>query len=286
MNETSKHESASIGPVSLKAHGFSLIELLVVIAILSIVMGSAVRYIAVATKRSQIEQTKVDLSQEAREFVDEFERDIHQSGYPNCRMFSTGGGCTLTSDKISAGLVSVATTGVTFEGDVDGDGTVNSVSYRLVDSAGNYPPSGTCPCTIQRSQIGKVLGIAPLAQGPAQWSQELQNVVNSGAPVGGAIYGGGLNIAGNTAWGATNTAYYAAVATFKDYPVFSAYDQNGLPVTLPVDISTPAGQTAVTSIASVRLTLNLIGNATTGVDMQTNVRPVLTLVGSGRVNNN
>jgi prepilin-type N-terminal cleavage/methylation domain-containing protein len=266
--------------------GFSLIELLVVLAILSIVMGSAVRYISIATKRSLIEQTKVDLSQEAREFVDEFERDIHQSGYPNCRMFSSGAGCNLNSDKIAAGLVSVSNTSITFEGDVDGDGSVNSVSYQLIDQAGNSPPTGNCPCIIQRSQIPKALGTAPLAQGPPQWSQELQNVVNSGTPVGGAIYGGGLNIAGNTAWGATNTAYYAAVATFKDYPVFSAYDQSGLPVTLPVDISTPAGQTAVTSIASIRLTLNLIGNATTGVDMQTNVRPVLTLVGSGRVNNN
>ncbi|GAC1431435.1 MAG: hypothetical protein NVS1B11_11970 [Terriglobales bacterium] len=264
--------------------GFSLIELLIVILILSIVMGSAMRVITVATQRSQIEQSKVDLSQEAREFVDEFERDIHQSGYPNCKMFNTGAVCDLTQATIAAGLVSVSSTAITFEGDVDGDGTVNSVTYRLVDSAGNYPPAGTCPCTIERSQIPKAAGIAPLAQGPPHFSQELQNVVNSGQPAGGALYGGGLNIAGNTAWGSTNTAYYAAVATFKDFPVFSAYDQNGNNLALPLDIS--VSQATVKPIMSIRLTLNLLGDATTGVDLQTKTRQVMTLVGNGRINNN
>ena len=264
--------------------GFSLIELLIVILILSIVMGSAMRVITVATQRSQIEQTKVDLSQEAREFVDEFERDIHQSGYPNCKMFHTGAVCDLTQATIAAGLVSVSSTSITFEGDVDGDGSVNSVTYQLVDSANNSPPTGTCPCTIQRSQIPKVAGLLPLAQGPTHFSQELQNVVNSGTPVWPALYGGGLNIAGNTAWGSTNTAYYAAVATFKDFPVFSAYDQLGNNVALPADINlSPA---TVKSIASVRLTLNLLGDSTTGVDLQTKTRPVVTLVGNGRINNN
>ena len=264
--------------------GFSLIELLIVLTILTIVMGSVVQVISTATQRSQIEQTKVDLSQEAREFVDEFERDIHQSGYPNCKMFNAGAACDLTRATVAAGLVSVSNTAITFEGDVDGDGSVNSISYRIVDSANNYPPTGTCPCTIQRSQIPKVVGTQPMAQGPQQWSQELQNVVNSGNPVGGALYGGGLNIAGNTKWGGTNTAYYAAVATFKDFPVFSAYDQNGANLALPLDIS--VSQATVKPIASIRLTLNLLGDAVTGVDLASNVRPVLTLVGNGRVNNN
>ena len=267
-----------------RERGFSLIELLIVILILSVVMGSAIRVASTATQRSQIEQTKVDLSQEAREFVDEFERDIHQSGYPNCKMFNTGAVCDLRQATIAAGLVSVSSTSITFEGDVDGDGSVNSITYQLVDSANNSPPTGTCPCTIQRSQIPKVAGVLPLAQGPTHFSQELQNVVNSGTPVWPALYGGGLNIAGNTAWGATNTAFYAAVATFKDSPVFSAYDQLGNNVALPVDIN--ASPATVKSIASVRLTLNLLGDATTGVDLQTKTRPVMTLVGNGRINNN
>jgi hypothetical protein len=175
---------------------------------------------------------------------------------------------------------------VIFEGDVNGDGLVDSVQYRLVDSNNNFPPSTTCPCTMQRSEVSKVNGTAPLAQA-TNFTQELQNVVNSGVPASGQVYGNGLNIAGNVLFAngtLTNTQYYAAVTTFKDSPVFAAFDQNGAPVTLPADISTTAGQTTLASIRSVRLTLNLLGSATTGYDMKTLARPVTSLVGNGRVN--
>jgi prepilin-type N-terminal cleavage/methylation domain-containing protein len=286
--------------------GFSLIELVVVCALLTIVLGAVFNGIDLATQRSQAEMTKVDLTQEGREFIDEFERDLHQAGYPNCRMVSTAGvanNCPADysssaaypveqNSALAVGLVSVSNTQVIFEGDVDGDGDVDTVRYQLVDSAGNYPPAGTCPCTIRRSQMVKVNGTLPLAQ-PTTFSQELQNVVNSGVPGGIAQYGGGLPIAGNTAWGATNTAYYAAISTFKDYPVFQAYDQNGGIVQLPRDVNTPndtqiltCGVNSVSCIKSIRITINLLANATTGVDLKTNTRPVTTLVGNARLVNN
>jgi len=284
--------------------GFSLLELVIVCAILSIVLASVFSWVSVTIQRSQAEQTKVDLTQEGREFVDEFERDLHQAGYPNCRIVSTAGvpnNCPVDytvnptgakNSNVAVGLVSVSNTQIIFEGDVDGNGTVDEVIYRLVDSAKNYPPTGTCPCTIQRSQVAKVNGVMPLAQATA-FSQELNNVVNSGVPGGTLAYGGGLAITGNTKWGATNTAYYAAVTTFKDYPVFQAYDQNGNIIALPLDITTPAGVTALTCssasvscVKSIRLTINLLANATTGVDLQTNTRPVTTLVGNARLVNN
>ena len=102
-----------------------------------------------------------------------------------------------------------------------------------------------------------------------------------------------MAISGNTAWGATDTAYYAAISSFKDYPVFQAYDQSGNIVALPQDITTPAGTamlkcaaTSTSCVKSIRLTINLLANATTGVDMQTHVRPVMTLVGNARLVNN
>jgi prepilin-type N-terminal cleavage/methylation domain-containing protein len=283
--------------------GFSLLELVIVCAILSIVLGSVFSGIDLTTQRSQAEQTKVGLTQEGREFVDEFERDLHQAGYPNCRIVKTAGvanNCPADNSNpnvaqnsaVAVGLVSVSNTQVVFEGDVDGNGTVDTIWYRLLDSAGNYPPTGTCPCTIQRSQMAKVNGTLPLAQ-PTTFSQELQNVVNSGVPAGTAAYGGGLPIAGNTAWGASNTAFYAAVSSFKDYPVFQAYDQSGVIVPLPQDISTPAGSAylacpigTASCIKSIRLTINLLASAVTGVDLKTNVRPVTTLVGDARLVNN
>src|SRR5260370_20791044 len=207
--------------------GFSLLELVIVVAILTIVMAAVFNGVNLVTQRSQAEQVKVDLVQEGREFVDEFERDLHQAGYPNCRMVATElvvSNCDYTNanvannSKVAAGLVYVSSTKIIFEGDVDGDGGVDSVQYRLVDSAGNYPPSGTCPCTIQRSQVTKDVtnSTAPLSQTPS-FSQELQNVVNSGQPTGTAQYGGGLTIAGNTRWrGITNDAYYTTIISFHD----------------------------------------------------------------------
>ncbi len=284
--------------------GFSLLELVIVVAILTIVMAAVFNGVNLVTQRSQAEQVKVDLVQEGREFVDEFERDLHQAGYPNCRMVATAGATNCDyftntnvayNSKVAAGLVYVSSTKIIFEGDVDGDGGVDSVQYRLVDSAGNYPPSGTCPCTIQRSQVTKDVtnSTAPLSQTPS-FSQELQNVVNSGQPTGTAQYGGGLTIAGNTRWsGITNDAYYAAISSFKDYPVFQAYDQNGLIIPLPLSIANVAdwptltcASTSTSCVKSIRLTINLLANGVTGLDLKTNVRPVVTLVGDARLVNN
>ncbi len=285
--------------------GFSLVELMIVCAILAIVLASVVSGINTTVQRSQAEQTKVDLTQEGREFVDEFERDLHQAGYPNCRTVAAPGlGATpncpadnsnpteAMNSNVAVGLVYVSNIKIIFEGAIDGSGTVYSVQYRLVDSAGNFPPSTTCPCTIQRSEMPKVNGTMPLAQ-PTTFSQELQNVVNSGVPAGTAAYGNGLAISGNTAWGATDSAYYAAISTFKDYPVFQAYDQSGNIVALPLDITTPAGTAALTCAAtstscvkSIRLTINLLANATTGFDLQTKVQQVTTMVGNARLVNN
>ncbi len=288
--------------------GFSLLELVIVCAILTIVLASVFNGVNLVTQRSQAEQTKVDLTQEGREFVDEFERDLHQAGYPNCRMVAAPGALNncpadvtnptvWTNSTVAAGLAYLSNTQIIFEGDVDGNGTVDSVQYRLVDSAGNSPPTGTCPCYIQRSQQPKDGLNDPLSQ-PTSWSQELQNVVNSGVPGVDASgnplpYGGGLNISGNTAWGASNTSYYAAISSFKDFPVFQAYDQFGNIVQLPQSIDNAAGSailncgtTSTNCVKSIRLTINLLAPAATGVDMRTRVRPVMTLVGTARLVNN
>lgn len=283
--------------------GFTLLELMLVCAILGIVLGAVFQGINTVMQRSQSEQTKVDLTQSAREFVDEFERDLHQAGYPNCRMVATAGVATncpadytqllaAENSALAVGLVHVDGTKIIFEGDMNGTGVVNSVQYQLVDAAGNNPPAN-CPCVLQRSEVVKVNGVDPELQVPT-FSQELQNVVNSGQPVGGAAYGGGVAITGNTAWGTSNSAYYAAITTFKDYPVFQAYDQFGNIVALPVDLKTTANATqtltcaisSISCIKSIRLTINLLANATTGLDSQTKTRPVTTLVGSARLVNN
>ncbi len=289
--------------------GFTLLELMIVCAILAVVLGAVFEGINTVIQRSQSEQVKVDLTQSGREFIDEFERDLHQAGYPSCKMVATAGAATncppdysvpaassvATNSAVAVGLVHVDNTLVVFEGDVDGDGVVDSVEYKLVDSNGNNPPAN-CPCTLQRNQIPKNqnnIVLPPWAQGPRNFYQELQNVVNSGQPAGTAAYGGGAPISGSTSWGATNTAYYAAIGTFKDYPVFQAYDQSGNIIALPADLQV-GGNTQTLNcglantgcIKSIRLTINLLANATTGTDLKTGVRPVTTLVGTARLVNN
>jgi prepilin-type N-terminal cleavage/methylation domain-containing protein len=276
-----------------RRQGFTLIELMISMAVLMVVLGVAFRYISVATQRSQAEQTKIDLSQEAREFVDEFERDLHQVGYPGCRMFAgaygglacnTYPGTAYSLSTVASGLIYVSNYEVAFEGDVDGDGVVDSVWYRVYDSDNNFPPTGTCPCTIRRAQNPKT-ATAPLSQVPTNWSQELQNLVNSGTtPTDGSVYGNGLPIAGTTMWGTSNTALYAAMTTFKDYPVFTAFDQNGNSVALLKDISVD-GPSQMARIKSIRLTVNILANANNGYDLKTHLRPVMTLVGDGRIAN-
>jgi len=62
-----------------------------------------------------------------------------------------------------------------------------------------------------------------------------------------------------------------------------------LPQDLSVAGSTPiltCSISATNCIKSIRLTINLLANATTGADLQTNVRPVTTLVGTARLVNN
>ena len=283
--------------------GFTLIELMIVCAVLAVVLGAVFQGVNTIIQRSQAEQVKVDLTQSGREFVDEFERDLHEAGYPNCRLVATAGvncpadnsspsaAAVASNPAVAVGLVYVDNTKIIFEGDIQGNGTVESIQYKLVDANGANPPA-SCPCTLQRSEANKIAAL-PWGQPPPLFYQELQNVVNSGIPVGTNAYGGGAPITGNTAWGTSNTAYYAAISTFKDYPVFQAYDQFGNIVQLPVDLSV-AGSTqkltcsvdSISCIKSIRLTINLLANATTGTDLQNKVRPVSTLVGSARLVNN
>src|SRR5258708_19211677 len=67
-------------------HGFSLIEMMIVVAIMGIVSAGILSQMDTAQQRNYSEQVKLDNFQEARDFVDQFFRDINQIGYPNSRL--------------------------------------------------------------------------------------------------------------------------------------------------------------------------------------------------------
>jgi len=160
--------------------GFSLIELVIVMAILLVVSAAVFKLVAVATERSSTEQTKLDMFQEAREFMDQMSRDLRGAGYPNPRnVVST----VLTQvperndHHAAVGLVKVEAGDLWFEGDVDGTGEVSTIKYHLDTSTANH-----CPC-LKRSQLPKVDG-DPLIEGtggqtPASYEIEVQGVTNT-----------------------------------------------------------------------------------------------------------
>lgn len=160
----------------MTARGFSLIELMIAVIMLLIISTAIFQAVSVATQRSTTEQTKVDMFQEAREFIDQMSRDLRQAGYPNPRNLSAA---VLTATPVAndthaaAGLVKVDTGDLWFEGDVTGDGTVSVVQYHLDTSTSN-----NCPC-LKRSQLPKVTGDPLTGQSAPSYQIEVQGVQNT-----------------------------------------------------------------------------------------------------------
>jgi prepilin-type N-terminal cleavage/methylation domain-containing protein len=165
--------------------GFSLIELLVVVAILMLVLGVVFQHVATVQRRYRQEEARTDMFQQAREAMDSLARDLHEAGYPNYRQFSPQAygypvGQNVTdpnqaqvrnSIRNAVGLASLTANEIIFEGDVDQDGQVDSVRYRLVAGPlANFE----CPC-LQRSQLPKV-AVDPLAQPGTNYMVVVENV--------------------------------------------------------------------------------------------------------------
>ncbi len=261
-----------------RQRGFSLIEMIVTVAILSIVLAVVFNEIDKVQKRYRTEEAKLDIFQEARNFMDRFVRDLHTAGYPGVRMYQTTIVPALQippefDSRVATGLVSVSANDLRFEADVDGDGQVDSIRYTLLANGGQ------CPCVLQRSQVVKLNATSPMAQ-PVNYFSMVDNVVNSGG-VGGGGPNGSLIIAGNSPIGGGATV--ANQTLYQDYAgaqIFQAFDRNGIPVPLPVNF---AGNPArLRSIRTIRVTLNVLATAP---DPQTLQRPAVSLAASARLQN-
>jgi prepilin-type N-terminal cleavage/methylation domain-containing protein len=190
--------------------GFTLIELLMVVLLLSIVVGAVFSQIERAQVRYKVEDQKVDLTQQEREFIDQFTRDLHQAGYPSIAVF--GGTFGINSSQIAAGVWSISQTDLSMEGNVDGTG-VQSVEYSYYDGSvwtGTGP--NPCPC-LRRSATPKVDGVAPSAQVAGTAFTQVQNVV-----------------------------------PLALQPIFSAYDKNGSPVDISSTITDPTQLAKIKSV--------------------------------------
>src|SRR5438270_805914 len=179
-----------------KQQGFSLIEMLIVLAILSIVMAVTMTAIMDVQKRQRLEEAKVDLNQESREFVEQIVRDLHGSGYPPIAMYQTA--VTVNNATVAAGLVDAQTTSIWFEGDMDHNGNVESVKYQLISDPNNVV-ANRCPCILQRAQIPKVDGVAPNAQVfvAADFTTQVDGIINSGGAAAAKVIDGSFRATDN-----------------------------------------------------------------------------------------
>lgn len=187
-----------------KQKGFSLLEFTVVMLILVIVMGGVFSMIDQVEQRFVTEAARINGVQTTRGFVDRLVLDLNQAGYPNLTMVdNTSAWLTvplINNSHMAVGLVSAGATSITFEGSVNGDGTVQSITYSL---------NGT---VLRRSQVNKVQGTAPLSQG-FNWGAQISNVTNS--PIFQYFDGNGIAVAPTDM-----VANPAAIASIKQVRIY------------------------------------------------------------------
>jgi len=156
--------------------GFSLVELMIVVVLLLTMMATVFQLINQAIARSGTEQSKLDMFQESREFMDQLSRDLHEAGYPSTQNLASS---VLTVSPIvndhrnAVGIVKITSGDLWFEGNVDGTGVVYSVQYHLDTSTANG-----CPC-LRRSQQVKIDGNPVTGQTAATYEVEVQGVQNT-----------------------------------------------------------------------------------------------------------
>jgi prepilin-type N-terminal cleavage/methylation domain-containing protein len=251
--------------------GFSAMEMLITLALLTIVLGVVVKGIIELQARNFNENGKVDAVQETRDFIDQMTRDIHGTGYPPPAVTNQSNPvCTdglghvnaavRNLPNIACGIVSFSTTGVTYEADLDGLGTVSVVYLQLV------PPTGTtnCPCQLQRGTVTKAQWVANNSIIPAYFTT-VNGILNSGNGAGAATYA--LSMSGPGSY-----------SSYAPADAFDAYDANGGLITSACSLTTNPD---CRQIRSLQITANV---APPYFDPKTQMFTVYSITSKARVN--
>ena len=208
--------------------GFSLIEMLIAVLVMAIVSAGILAQMDIAQQRGYSEQVKLDNFQEARDFVDQFFRDINQIGYPNSRLVDAASYSPalnipgayplwasqyINDNRLAIGLVSIDAQAIQFEGDMNGNGAVQTVIYQVNGG-------GSCNLCLQRSQADKVLGNplpTPTGAQLPNWGTEVNDVLSN--------------------------------------PIFTYFKADGTQIAVPQDISTQAGAQNLAQVKTIKIGL-------------------------------
>lgn len=242
--------------------GFSMIEMMIVIAILMVIMGSVFQSIDLTQRTSRNQQVKLDLTQQAREFVDQLTRDLRNAGYPYERNMANGiqdpsnaayNFVNATDPYNAPGLIYVDNSSLWFAGSVDGTASplqagaadVKIIRYDYVAAGAGQPG---CPC-VRRTEFSRNGG-DPLADaqnpGGAAAQMEIQGVQNG--------------------TGAADA-------------IFTVYDDTGNPLALPLDFDNNA-----TTLAGIN-SLKIVMTVQSAQPDSTGAFPVTTVVSSVALSN-
>jgi prepilin-type N-terminal cleavage/methylation domain-containing protein len=238
--------------------GFSLIELMLVIGILGLIMAAVFSQLNVAQQRLSTEENRLDDFQQARDFVDQFFRDINQIGTPNMQIFDTSSPTSFTPNltsqtsynyankyindsRMAVGLVKIDSNEIRFEGSMNGSGTVQSVIYEINGS-------GSCSVCMQRSQVDKVNGDPLSGQSTPNWGTEVNDVVTTA--------------------------------------VFTYYQYDGTQITIPsggIDYTTQANANILANVKTIQINLTIRNNNV--LDKQTGLPIETSFEGEVSLNN-
>jgi prepilin-type N-terminal cleavage/methylation domain-containing protein len=147
--------------------GFTLLESMISVLLITIVVGAIFRQLQKAQAGYRVVGQKLDMTQQQRDFIDQFTRDLHQAGYPAPLASGLGNPVALSNTQVAAGITLISPTVLTMEGDIDNSGAVRVVTYSFINP-------GACPCSIQRT-------IAPKTGGPATTYTAVENLIDPGA---------------------------------------------------------------------------------------------------------
>lgn len=147
MNPNRSHSNSS---------GFTVVELLIVLAIFGLVMGMIFSSLAESQNSSAIARDESEMNQNLQDVFSLMTSEMRTIGFPPANYYDQGYLQDPSSPKnlVAQGLVEASSNVLRFEGDINGDKTVDYVHYYVTGSAapyslhrfaGNLNPDGSLP---------------------------------------------------------------------------------------------------------------------------------------------